>query len=315
VRVTVTGGAGFIGVHLVQALCATGHQVQVIDNHSVGGAERLAGLPLPRLDVADIRDAEGIRTALNAFRPTTLVHLAAIHFIPYCDAHPLEALDVNVQGTAIVMREAIAAGASRLVVASSLAVYPPRNEEHLEDETLGPMDIYGYSKWQAELVVKQAASEHGLPCAIARIANVFGPMETNPHVIPRIIDQLKSGDELKLGNLDSRRDYVYVEDVAEALAGLATGASPCTGAFNLSTGQAYSVQDILDQIGKLLDRPVAARSLGSLLRPVDRPMLRANSSRLTAATRWTPRFTLRDGLRALLLAEGLLGEGADRTVR
>jgi len=307
VRVTVTGGAGFIGVHLVQALCASGHQVQVIDNHSVGGAERLGGLPVARLDVADIRDAEAIRTVLERFRPAAVVHLAAIHFIPYCDAHPLEALDVNVHGTAVVAREAIAAGVSRLVAASSLAVYPPSHESHREAEVLGPMDIYGYSKWHAELAVTQAASEHGIPCAMTRIANVYGPMETNPHVIPRIIEQLKAGDELRLGNLASRRDYIYVEDVAEALASLATVDSPSAGAFNLSTKQAYSVQNLLDQISQLLGRSITVRSLEGLLRPVDRPMLRADASRLTAAIGWTPRYTLHEGLKALLLAEGLLG--------
>ena len=307
-RVTATGGAGFIGVHLVKTLCREGHEVQVIDNLSIGGAERLDGLPVARLDVADIRDAEAIRKALEDFRPVAVVHLAAIHFIPYCDAHPLEALDVNVQGTAVVVREAIGAGVSRMVAASSLAVYPPRHEKHQESDALGPMDIYGYSKWQAELVVRHDASEYGLHCAIARIANVYGPRETNPHVIPRIVDQLKSGEELKLGNLDSRRDYVYVEDVAEAMASLATGVSPCTGVFNLSTGQAHSVQNLLDEIGELLDRPIRARCLESLLRPVDRPMLRADASRLTAATGWTPRFTLREGLMGLLLAEGLMGK-------
>jgi UDP-glucose 4-epimerase len=234
------------------------------------------------------------------------IHLAARHFIPYCETHPLETLEVNVKGTANVLRAVASLAEARLILASSLAVYPPQEELLREDVFLEPIDIYGYSKWQAELVAQQIGAGSNLDIAIVRIGNVYGPLETNPHVIPHILEQLKLGDAIELGNLESRRDYIYVEDVVDALLALTTRRLPSPEVFNLSTGEGHTVTEILDELGRLLDRTLRPQPSPHLLRPVDRPMLRADSSRLRAAVEWRPRHSLRDGLRKLLIAEGLL---------
>jgi len=305
-KVTVTGGAGFVGVHLVRGLLAQGHVVQVIDDFSGSSPARLPAAPRLRIDRVDVREASGLQEALDVHAPAVIIHLAARHFIPYCEAHPLETLEVNVRGTATVLRVATSFEDARLILASSLAVYPPREDLLREDIPLGPIDIYGYSKWQAELVARQIGADANLDLAIVRIGNVYGPFETNPHVIPHILEQVRLGDAIELGNLESRRDYIYVEDVVDALLALTARRPAGPEVFNLSTGEDSSVSDLLDEMGRLLNRTLRPQPAPHLLRPVDRPMLRADSSRLRAAVGWRPRHTLRDGLRKLLIAEGLL---------
>jgi len=106
--------------------------------------------------------------------------------------------------------------------------------------------------------------------------------------------------------LKSRRDYIYVEDVVDALLALATRQADGPQVFNLSTGEDASVSDLLEEMGRLLKRSIRPRPAPHLLRPVDRPILRADSSRLRAAIGWRPKHTLREGLRKVLTAEGLV---------
>lgn len=178
-RVVVTGGAGFVGKELVRTLQPTA-EVLVADRLRYGMPDWLASPPDGvRLSQVDIRDAAAIRGVIDEFRPDAVVHLAAIHYIPECDADPPLAVSTNVAGTVNVL--AACPPGTRVVFASSGAVYEPDEAPHQEMvSSLKPADIYGITKLQGEAYVRAFAADHGLSCGIVRLFNVIGPGETNP---------------------------------------------------------------------------------------------------------------------------------------
>ena len=285
----------------MRRLVAEGHQVAVVDDLSRGSAQNLepAGDQVTMVE-QDI--TAGLGRIVASCRPGVIFHLAALHYIPDCDADPARCIRVNVDGTRAVLDAGAAADQPiPVVLASSAAVYAPADEPHSEDDPLGPVDVYGYSKrWAEELV-----SGYGLRAAasvgIARLFNVFGPGETNPHFIPSLISQLQAARSVRLGNLSSRRDYVFVDDVADALASLARychrGQSVTV---NVGTGRCYSGHEILQALGGL---PAASASPAPIIDPgrvraIDRPVLQGSNDLAHKALGWAPSTSLLDGLQA-----------------
>jgi UDP-glucose 4-epimerase len=219
----VTGGLGFVGSSLVRKLVADGQdEVIVLDDRSLGVPENLgSAADHVTMITVDICDRDAVTKAMLEVRPDVVIHLAAIHFIPACDRDPKRCIDVNVGGTQSVLDGARASSAEAVLLASTAAVYAPDEAPHSETSTIGPVDIYGLSKLFSEQLGDLFHSKTSIPVGVARLFNVFGPGETNPHLIPAVIRQAEKGEELKLGNLTTRRDYVFVEDVAAGLIALA----------------------------------------------------------------------------------------------
>src|SRR5215471_16811483 len=154
-RVLVTGGAGFIGSHLVEALLDGGADVLVVDDFRLGQRDHLESrAPDGHLTVlpGDIRSAADLRPVAE-FAPDTVFHLAALHFIPYCNAHPQEALDVNVLGLDAVIRAVRSAPLRTFVFPSSGAIYGFGDDPWPETAPARPDEIYGISKWMGEQVM------------------------------------------------------------------------------------------------------------------------------------------------------------------
>ena len=299
-RCLVTGGCGFVGSALVRRLLAESCEVVVVDDLSRGARENL-GADQDRVRVLEQDVTSSLDRAFAAFRPQAVFHLAAQHFIPDCDADPVRCLQVNVDGTRSVLDAAAALGGPiSVVVASSAAVYAPADGPHREQEDLpGPVDVYGYSKLWAEELAAGFAARTGNGVAIARLFNVFGPGETNAHFIPSLICQLKAGQEIRLGNLSTRRDYVFVDDVADALLRLARhGADGRSATVNVGTGRAYAGHEVVEALAAMAATGVAPVVDRSRLRPVDRPVLLADPTLAQKLVDWTPRTSLAEGLRA-----------------
>jgi len=301
-RILVTGGAGFVGSHLVARLRERGDDVHVLDDLSRGRADWLAdGVSLSRVD---IRDAPRIMKAVAEVEPTHVVHLAALHFIPAVDEAPALARSINVEGTANVLAALHGAPPAAIVFASTAAVYP--NVEGPIDETLGvaPIDLYGRTKVDGEEMLRAFARAHGTDVVLARLFNVVGRRETNPHVLPEIVDQLRSGaDAVRLGALNTRRDYVNASDVASALAGLLDHHPSGVSVYNVGTGRGVSVQEIVDACSAALGRPVRIDHDATRLRKVDRRELVADSTALRRQTGWSPEWSLERTLADLLAAD------------
>lgn len=313
-RVIVTGGCGFVGSRLVRKLIRDEvGEVMVVDDFSLGAPENL-GPAREQVSISDcdVRDQAGLREAFAEFEPDLVIHTAAIHFIPACDRDPKRCIDVNVGGTQSVLDACLKTAVESIVLVSTGAVYEPSPSAHPEDGAIGPTDVYGLSKLFSEQLGELFHARTGIPVRIARPFNVFGPGETNPHLIPAVISQAEKGGELMLGNLTTQRDYVFVDDVAQGLIDLATAPSQ-QGSItcNLGAERAVDGEQIVAAVGRLMGRELSVVSDPQRMRASDRPLLLSDCSRAHSALGWTARCTLEDGLAAAIAeptAAGVLVE-------
>ncbi len=242
-RVLVTGGAGFIGSHSVEALLAEGHEPVVIDDLSTGHARNLT--PGVRLIRASILDARALAEAIAGCE--TVLHLAAIVSVPLSLERPLDCHAVNATGSLQVLEAAHRAGVRRVVQASSAAVYGEVEPPIGEFAPLVPLSPYGLQKRMAEEYGRLYGLHHGLEVISLRYFNVYGPRQDprSPYsgVLSRFADALARGEPTVIfGDGQQTRDFVFVGDVARAnLLALTAPGSFAGEAFNLGAGRAISV--------------------------------------------------------------------------
>lgn len=305
-RVLITGGAGFIGSHLAELVVDSGARVMVVDDCRLGRREhldRVMSTGRVTLLEADIRSAEDLQPVAG-FEPDTVFHMAALHFIPYCNAHPQEALDVNVLGLENVIRAVRSAPLTAFVFPSSGAIYGFGDERWPENAPAKPDEIYGISKWMGEQVVARFhADRPGVRTVVARLFNTYGPRETNPHVLPAIVAAMRAGQPIELGNLWPQRDLIFVTDTAKAI--MATASGHGFDVFNVGTGTGTTIGDVLAIIESLRGEPLDVRENPERRRPGDGHLI-ADPGKLIKATGWKPEYDLKAGLRELLAFEGLL---------
>jgi UDP-glucose 4-epimerase len=302
-RVVVTGGRGFVGVHVVEQLRDRGMQVLVIDNLSTGHRDVEAD-PSVSFVQADF-DSDEALGAIASFSPEAVVHLAALHYLPYCRTHPEETLRINATGT-----DRLLAGVDRLeslrrlVLASSAAVYGFSDEALTEDSALQPVDVYGESKILAERSVEEFVARRSETSAVMlRFFNVFGPRETTPHLIPGLVRQIARGEPVEVGNPWPRRDYVHVRDVAGAV-GLSIDAAvdrPST-ALNVATGRGTSVKEVIEILMELSGNTDAWNQDPDRVRDVDGDLV-GDGSLARLMLGWEPAWTVERGLADLLKKE------------
>lgn len=302
--IVVTGGAGFIGSMLCKLLVERGDNVVIIDNLRNGCRELVDVLtPKPHLFEVDIRDTEAIRKIIKDIRPQGVCHLAAIHFIPYCNQYPLEALDINVQGTLSVLEACKVALPEMVVVASTAAVYGICDKPCVETDTPGPLDIYGISKHTCEQLARLYSADTGSSCTAARIFNAVGPNETNLHLVPQLINQLIRGERtVKLGNLEPRRDYIHTSDLARGLMAALDHKQDGYDVFNIGTGEEHSVKDIVEMCEAILGEAIEIEQSPRLTRKMDRMHLYANIDKIWQTMSWKPKVGIQEALRELLEA-------------
>ncbi len=292
-RALVTGGAGFIGSHLVDRLLGEGHDVLVVDDLSTGRPTNVASaVRLERSDVAS-GDLDGL---FHDWRPGVVFHLAAQASVPASASDPLRDLAVNVIGTHRVAAAARAAGAARIVfVSSGGAVYGETIRPATERTLPAPRSYYGVHKLAAEGHVELA----GLAYAIVRPSNVYGPRQTaglEGAVVASFLDQAARGGRLTIhGDGLQTRDFVHVGDVVDALWRLGRFEAP-EGTWNVSSGRRTTVEGLAsiveDAVGSRLARSVGPR------RPGDVTASSISSARLRRLG-WTPRIGLERGIREL----------------
>jgi UDP-glucose 4-epimerase len=299
-RILVTGGAGFIGSHLVQRLDAGGERVEVLDDLSRGRRDWLN--PEVRLHQVDLRDSDAVRRVVQHVRAEVVVHLAALHFIPAVDGAPELARQVNVEGTRNLFSALVSAPPQLVLFASTAAVYPDRAGPIPESCPPAPVDLYGRTKLEGEKLLAGFSSETGARCVSARLFNVIGQRETNPHVVPELLGQLRRGRmSVRLGNLETRRDYTDVADVADALRLLLQPTAGETTVFNVGSGKATSVAQLVETCEKILGRDIAVATDPRRVRTHDRPELVADIQLLKRVTGWVATRSLETTLGELLL--------------
>jgi len=307
-RVVITGGAGFIGSNLARRLVERGKDVLVFDNFFTGRKEFL--LPLQNdvnIVTGDLRNKDEVVNVITSFKPQVVFHLAALHYIPYCNEHPLETLAVNTIGTETLLQACASVDIEKFIYTSTAAVYPIQDLAHKENDPAVPTDIYGNTKFFGEHLIRVYHERTGTACSIARLFNTYGYNETNPHVIPAILNQLKEfKNEIELGNIEPKRDYIYVEDVADALAALEQHAVGFD-IYNVGTGEEYSVKELVDIISSIIHRALSINQTASRKRKIDRIHLLADISKIKQATQWEPKYNLSKGMEQLIHAKRLKG--------
>ena len=304
-RVLITGGAGFVGSAVARTLRDTGATVDIVDNLFAG---RRGLVPAEAtFHEHDIRSDE-LRETLQVCDPTVIVHLAAVHSIPYCNEHPETAFNVNVMGTRTLLDAARQLDTlEQVVYASTAAVYPPRTEAHTEDTPPDPIGVYGRTKLIGEDLAQLFHADTGVPTASTRLFNIYGPNETNDHLVPAIIGQLRNGRaELELGNLTPKRDFVYKEDVVRAIIEILSTFDGGYRVYNVGTGTAHSVKDVVECTAEVLGEDIAITQDETRTRTNDREQLLADTTRIRREIGWQPQTEFSDGLRLLLVSEGLI---------
>lgn len=302
--VLVTGGAGFIGSHVLDALDERGATPVVVDDLFAGRREHVP--EEMRFYDRDVR-SDAFADTVREVAPDAIVHLAAIHHIPYCNDNPEEAFEVNTMGTRTLLEAARdVEDLQQVVFASTAAVYAPDDEPHEETDRPGPIDIYGRTKLVGEDLAELFHRQTGVPATSARLFNVYGTRETNEHLIPAILDQLRDGARaIELGNLAPARDFVHVTDVAEALVALLTEFDEGYRAYNVGTGTEHTVREVVEHTAEALGEPIDVTQAAERVRESDRPHLRPSTERIEDEVGWTAEVEFTEGLRALLEAEGI----------
>jgi UDP-glucose 4-epimerase len=296
----VTGGAGFIGSNLVEALVAAGHQVRVLDNLATGRQRNLAHLR-DRIELieGDIRAYHLVQAAMAGI--DFVLHQAALGSVPRSIQDPLTSNAVNVEGTLNVLHAARSAGVQRVVVASSSSVYGanpalPKQEEMCPQ----PMSPYAVSKLAAEQYSLAFAQVYGVETVALRYFNVFGPRQ-DPHsqyaaVIPRFIRAMLTGQPVTIhGDGLQSRDFTYIDNVVLANL-LACHAPDAPGAaINIACGTRYSLLYLVDRLAEILGtRPEVVHTPP---RPGDVAHSLADISHAQALLDYTPVVGFDEGLR------------------
>jgi UDP-glucose 4-epimerase len=299
-KTLVTGGAGFIGSAVVPELKRSGHEIFVLDNLSFGKRDFI-DVDDDHFFKSDIRDKQEVERVFSIVNPETVVHLAAIHFIPYCNQHPFEAADINIRGTMNVIDACKSTKSiEKVFFASTAAVYPIHDFAVNEDHPQLPLDIYGLTKLTGEHLFKKFWLETTTDTVVCRFFNAFGPNETNPHLIPEIDKQLRSGIRtIKLGNLSPKRDFIHTHDMASAVRILLSKEHTGYDIINLGRGIEYSVVDIVEAFERQLNEKITIEVDPARVRKVERQHLLADVTKLKRIG-WSPKWGIDEGINDLI---------------
>ena len=308
-KVLLTGAGGFIGSHLAAALVHLGCEVRVLVHYNSRQHTGNLGL-LPRvvqenlqIVTGDIMDADGVRTAMQGC--DTVFHLGALIGIPYSYVNPNHVFLANTQGTMNVLLAARSLGTERVIHTSTSEVYgtarfTPISEEH----PLQAQSPYSASKIAADKLAESFHLSFGTPVVTVRPFNTYGPHQSARAVIPTIISQALVGGAVRLGMLDSRRDFTYVSDTVAGFIAAATTAGVEGETFNLGVGKDVTIGEIAEIILSAVKQRKGAGHECHIeldparLRPERSEVMRlvSDNSKAARLLGWQPQVSLQSGL-------------------
>lgn len=302
-KVLVTGAGGFIGSQLTAALAEAGSEVRAFVRYNSRGDPGLLRALKPELMenieviAGDLRDEDALRAAVKGCQ--VVFHLGALISIPYSYRHPAEVATTNILGTLNTLLACRDFSVERLVHTSSSEVYgtaliTPINESH----PLQGQSPYSASKIAADKLAESFSCAYGLPVITVRPFNTYGPGQSGRAVIPTIITQALTRDVIQLGNLETTRDFTYIDDTVAGflLAALAEGG--LGEVFNLGSGKEISIGDLARLVLSLTGKEARLETKTQRLRPEKSEVMRliSDNSRAREVFGWAPRLPLSDGL-------------------
>lgn len=302
--VLVTGAGGFIGSHLTERLVRDGHEVRALvryngrDDH--GHLDRLEPEVRRSIEVhrGDLKDPEAVRKAVVG--RSWVFHLGALIAIPYSYQNPLDVVQTNVLGTAHVLDACRASDALERVVLTSTsevygtAQYVPIDEKH----PLRGQSPYAASKIGADALGESYHRSFGLPVAVLRPFNTFGPRQSARAIIPTIISQALSRPVVRLGSLEPRRDLTYVKDTAAGFVAVAGCDAAVGRVVNVGRGEDVTIGTLVERIGARLGVPIRVETDPQRVRPAASEVgrLLADTALARELMGWQPRYSLDQGL-------------------
>ena len=299
-RAVVTGGAGFIGSHLVEKLLALGADVAIIDNFLYGSKiEHLRGQKKLTICEGDVRDTKVVSRVLK--NKDVVFHLAACVGVEETQMSPLEVLDVEIQGTLNVLNQSVNNDIKRVILASSSEVYGDSLEPMEEDEPFFPKTTYALTKMVGEEYCRAFHKKYGTEYTCLRYFNIYGPRQDERFVIPRFVARLSSGKSIQIyGDGTQTRDFTYIDDavVMTLLAGIKPEAK-CQ-AINIGTGIMNTINAIAGLLLNIMDKksikPVYIDYDGKRPREIEILTRHANTTRATRLLQYQPKTDLRSGI-------------------
>jgi UDP-glucose 4-epimerase len=298
----ITGGAGFLGAALANALARRGHIVRVIDDMSAGDPSQLD--PAVHFTRGDVNDVPKLWSLLQGV--DCVYHLAARVSVPESILYPREYNATNVGGTVAVLQAVRDAGVRRLVFTSSGAVYGEQPGACAHEEAIpNPGSPYAVSKLAAEYYINTIGALWGIETVILRVFNAYGPGQqlrpSHPPVVPAVIRQALSGGSIIIhGSGQQQRDFVYVDDVVNALIAAATAPNVNRLIINIGSGIPTSVNELVQTVGRVLGRPLTPLYVTSESGGVTR--LCAELRRAKERLGYTPQVSLEEGIRRTIAA-------------
>lgn len=299
-RVLITGGAGFLGSTLANRLVAEGHTVLALDDLTAGDPRRLA--PEVLLTRGDVRDVPKLWTLLQGVG--CVYHLAARVRVPESIHYPSDYNQVNVGGTVALMEAMRDTGVRRVVFASSGALYGEQAHQPIdEQQTPNPNSPYGVSKIAAEYYVATLGALYDIETVSLRIFNAYGPGQelppSYPPVIPQLLKQAQTGGSLVIiGDGTQTRDFVFVDDVIDALMAASTATDVNRAVINIGSGQEIGINELAGRVVRVTGK--RANVLHNLAQPGGVSRLVADVRLAQQLLGWSPNTDLDRGLRLTL---------------
>ena len=306
-KVLVTGAGGFIASHLVEHLVREGAQVRGFvrynSRNDLGMLKWLASDILSQVEImqGDLRDNEAVRNAVRGV--DTVFHLGALIAIPYSYVNPREVIDVNIMGTLNVLMAARDFGTRRVVHTSTSEVYGtaqyvPIDEKH----PLQGQSPYSASKIGADRIAESFYRSFETPVVTLRPFNTFGPGQSMRAVIPTIIVQALTRDEVKLGSLEPSRDFTFAKDTANGFVKVAEAEGVLGEEINLGNDNTIRIGDLAEKIFKLIGKTPKIVADPQRVRPGKSEVMKlwASNEKAKRMIGWEPRISLDEGLRATI---------------
>ena len=304
-KVLVTGAGGFIGSHLVEELVKQGEEVRAFVRYNSrderGLLEDLPGEIQNQVEIipGDLKDPDGVKKAVKGC--TKIFHLGALIAIPYSYVHPFDFVQTNIIGTAHLLNACLGMNRLEKIIHTSTsevygtAQYIPIDEKH----PLQAQSPYAASKIGADKLIESYTLSFGLPIATLRPFNTFGPRQSLRAVIPTIISQAVQGKKIRLGNVEPRRDFLFVKDTVRGFIELAKCSKAVGKVVNIGTGRDISIKELVEKILSQVGKDGEIKVENRRIRPEKSEVMQLVSD-ISLAKRlfkWAPRYSLEDGLR------------------
>jgi nucleoside-diphosphate-sugar epimerase len=306
-RVLITGISGFAGSHLAERFVAAGAEVHGLAHEDPPFANLSAVIADIRMHRGDVTSLDDLRAAVRAARPDVVVHLAGQAVPSRAAQDPVGAARVNVLGTAAVLAAVEERESTALVLASSAEVYgSPATSPVTEEAPSKPANAYAATKLAAEALARELGDRGKRPVVILRPTNQIGPRQDPALAASAFAKQIAEAEAgrgapvVRHGSLDARRDFIDVRDMAAAYAAAAELRDPGTTVFNVGTGRAVGIDEILKTLLSLARVPIRAEIDPERVRSGIASTLALDATRFRARTGWTPRIDLATSLRDLL---------------